>query len=128
MPNATQQPQARNKPELKIGPFPGGISVNVWLNTVETDGRAFLPHTSRRWDLIFLDVCTADRLPSHLFTVEALRIVHRRLSPDGILVIQWLGRGGTGVSPVLGGPVALASRQCWVGVRRRSSGRPANPA
>ena len=38
MPSATQQPQqARNKPELKIGPFPGGISVNVWLNTVETD-------------------------------------------------------------------------------------------
>jgi len=58
------------------------------------DGRAFLSHTSCRWDLIFLDVCTADRLPSHLFTVEALRIVRRRLSPDGILVIQWIGDDG----------------------------------
>jgi hypothetical protein len=34
MPNATQQ--ATNKPELVIGPFPGGVSVKVWINDIET--------------------------------------------------------------------------------------------
>ena len=28
--------QAATRPELKVGPFPGGISVNVWLNDVQT--------------------------------------------------------------------------------------------
>lgn len=26
-----------NKPELKVGPFAGGIAVNVWRNTVQTE-------------------------------------------------------------------------------------------
>lgn len=25
-------------PEKKIGPYPGGIGVAIWLNTIETDG------------------------------------------------------------------------------------------
>ncbi len=29
--------KAKNKPEKKIGPYPGGIGVAVWLNTIETD-------------------------------------------------------------------------------------------
>jgi hypothetical protein len=37
MPETQQKP---NKPELKIGPFPGGISVEVWLNQTH-DGRYF---------------------------------------------------------------------------------------
>jgi len=28
--------KATNRPEKKIGPFPGGIGVAVWLNTIET--------------------------------------------------------------------------------------------
>ncbi len=35
MPDSPQP--THNRPELKIGPFPGGISVNVWRNTVQTD-------------------------------------------------------------------------------------------
>ena len=35
MPESTK-PQ--NKPELKIGPFAGGIGVAVWRNEVQTDG------------------------------------------------------------------------------------------
>ncbi len=26
-----------NRPEKKIGPYPGGIGVAIWLNTIETD-------------------------------------------------------------------------------------------
>jgi len=55
------------------------------------DGRRFLARTDRTWDLIVLDVCTSDRLALHLFTVEALRIARRRLSPTGILAIQFIG-------------------------------------
>lgn len=32
----TNKPQAARKPEKKIGPFPGGIGVAIWLNTVQT--------------------------------------------------------------------------------------------
>ncbi len=26
-----------NRPEKKIGPYPGGIGIAIWLNTIETD-------------------------------------------------------------------------------------------
>ena len=29
---------SRTQPEHKIGPYPGGIGVAVWLNTIQTDG------------------------------------------------------------------------------------------
>ena len=38
MPKTTSSPKSANRPEVKFGPFPGGISVAVWLNDVQTDG------------------------------------------------------------------------------------------
>ena len=32
-----QDIQQSNKPELKIGPFAGGVSVDLWRNTINTD-------------------------------------------------------------------------------------------
>jgi spermidine synthase len=58
------------------------------------DGRAVLARTSERYDLIFLDACTADRLPWHLFTLEAMRLVRDRLAPTGMLTIQFIGDDG----------------------------------
>ena len=58
------------------------------------DGRAFLRDTSKHYDLIFLDTCTADCLAYHLFTVEALHTLHNRLSPGGVAVIQFIGDDG----------------------------------
>ncbi len=58
------------------------------------DGRAFLKNTSQKYDLIFLDVCTTDRLAYHLFTVEALHTLHNHLLPEGIVVIQFIGDDG----------------------------------
>lgn len=29
--------KAKQRPEKKIGPYPGGIGVAIWLNTVDTD-------------------------------------------------------------------------------------------
>ena len=66
--------------------FKGAVSV--------ADGRSFLQRSGERWDMIFLDVCTSDRLPLHLFTVEALHLLRGRLTPDGVLVIQFIGDDG----------------------------------
>lgn len=37
MAQSTQSGRASNRPEKKIGPYPGGIGVAIWLNTIETD-------------------------------------------------------------------------------------------
>ena len=58
------------------------------------DGRSFLEHAARQWDLIVLDVCTDERLPYHLFTVEALQTLRRRLAPGGLAAIQFIGDDG----------------------------------
>ena len=66
--------------------FDGAVSV--------ADGRAYLARVPAEWDIIFLDVCTAERLPAHLFTMEALRLAKRSLSADGVLAIQFIGDDG----------------------------------
>jgi spermidine synthase len=55
------------------------------------DARAVVARDGTRYDLIFLDACTADRLPWHLFTLEALDLLRGRLAADGLLVIQFIG-------------------------------------
>ncbi len=58
------------------------------------DARTVLARQESRYDLIFLDACTADRLPWHLFTLEAMRLWRSRLGSDGMLVIQFIGDDG----------------------------------
>ncbi len=58
------------------------------------DGRAFLARTQETWDLIFLDVCTSERLAWHLFTVEGLQRVRSRLNPCGMVAMQFIGGDG----------------------------------
>lgn len=36
MPDKPKSRSTAQHPEKKIGPFPGGISVAIWLNTIET--------------------------------------------------------------------------------------------
>jgi len=61
---------------------------------IVADGRAYLARTDAQWDLIVLDVCTSDRLAMHMFTVESMRLLQRRLSPGGVLAIQFIGDDG----------------------------------
>ena len=63
-------------------------------NVTVADGRAFLSRDTRKYDIIFLDVCTSDRLAWHLFTVEAMQTVSDRLVPGGVLAIQFIGDDG----------------------------------
>ena len=38
MPRGAHPQKSANRPEVKFGPFPGGISVAVWQNEIQTDG------------------------------------------------------------------------------------------
>jgi len=99
--------------------FTGSVTVG--------DGRAILARENRCFDLIFLDVCTADRLAWHLFTVEAMRLVRDRLTPAGVLAIQFIGDDGPwSASVVRTVETAFGKRHCLVPAPTTSRG-PAGP-
>ena len=62
------------------------ISSNV--NVFAMDGRMFLKHTNRKYDVIFLDAYTSDSLPFHLTTVEFYRLVRDHLNPGGVVAVN----------------------------------------
>jgi spermidine synthase len=66
------------------------------------DGRRFLRDSRDAWDLIVLDVCTSDHLPTHLFTREAMLLVRQRLAPWGTLAVQFIGDDGPWSAAVAG--------------------------
>jgi hypothetical protein len=35
---STERQRSKHPPEKKIGPYPGGVGVAIWINQVETDG------------------------------------------------------------------------------------------
>ena len=55
------------------------------------DARFFLQQTAKRYDYIILDVFNGDTTPGHLLSIEALRLVHGRLTDRGILAINLIG-------------------------------------
>jgi len=92
------------------------------------DGRTFLRRDERAWDLIVLDVCTSERLATHLFAVEGLALARDRLAPRGILALQFIGDEGAWTASlvrtareVFGSAVVIAPRftfepvgPCWL--------------
>ena len=38
MPQSRHAQRAATQPEAKFGPYPGGISIAIWMNQIETDG------------------------------------------------------------------------------------------
>jgi spermidine synthase len=57
------------------------------------DGRVFLRTTEEKYDIIFQDVFGTDlTLPQHLATREYFALVRDRLSPDGVLFVNYIGR------------------------------------
>lgn len=55
------------------------------------DARQFLASTSERYDYLVLDVFTGDVTPGHLLTHEAVRQMHARLNPGGVLAANVAG-------------------------------------
>lgn len=55
------------------------------------DGRHFLARDGSAYDLVFLDVFTAENEPSHMLTKECFDLVAARLAPGGALVVNFSG-------------------------------------
>ena len=75
------------------------------------DGRAVLSRDDRSFDLIFLDICTTDRIAWHLLTVEAMHLMRDRLTPDGVLAIQFIGDDGSWSASVVQTVAAAFGRE-----------------
>ena len=58
------------------------------LNAVVADGRAFLAHTTRRYDVVGIDAYRLPYIPWHLTTLEFFRQVREHLSDEGVVVIN----------------------------------------
>lgn len=57
------------------------------------DGRRLLAdRTDARYDLLLVDAFGSDAIPTHLLTVEALRLYVDRLAPDGTLLLHLSNR------------------------------------
>jgi spermidine synthase len=52
------------------------------------DGRWFLAHDPRHWDVIFLDAFGSSSIPFHLVTSEAFALARARLAPGGVLMMN----------------------------------------
>jgi len=67
------------------------------------DGRQFLKTTSAQYDVIYLDAFNSGHyVPPHLVTKEYFSLVRSRLTPDGVLIINFIGtvdeRGGASLT------------------------------
>ncbi len=56
------------------------------------DGRRFLSSSGRRWDYIYCDVYIGHAIPFHLTTIEFMRTVREKLTPEGIFGFNIAGR------------------------------------
>jgi spermidine synthase len=55
------------------------------------DGRRFLGRTEGPYDLIFMDAFSGEAVPGHLLTVETFKRCRELLSPNGALVLNYVG-------------------------------------
>jgi predicted membrane-bound spermidine synthase len=58
------------------------------LNVIVADGRAFLAHTSRRYDVVGIDAYRLPYIPWHLTTLEFFRQVRAHLTDEGVVAIN----------------------------------------
>ena len=58
------------------------------LNAVAADGRTYLQHTDRRYDVIAVDAYRQPYIPFHLVTREFFEEARARLEPNGVLALN----------------------------------------
>jgi hypothetical protein len=56
------------------------------------DGRRFLADLAKPVDFVVLDAYASDAIPFHLITREFFELIKRRLTKDGMLAINYIGR------------------------------------
>jgi spermidine synthase len=64
------------------------------------DARHFISESKKHYDIIVLDLLVAEVQPDHLFSLEAFEVIHEKLKPDGLLLLNFQGyfRGPKGVA------------------------------
>lgn len=68
-----------------------GVRDTTTYRSYALDGRRFLRDAKRSYDLIVLDAFDASaNVPKQLVSVEFFRLIRRRLSPQGVLAINFL--------------------------------------
>lgn len=77
------------------------------------DARRHLAVADRTYDVVFLDVFGGDVTPGSLLSAEALGLAKRRLKPDGLLLVNLVGRlsGDTRMTASIGKTVAASFQQ-----------------
>jgi spermidine synthase len=58
------------------------------LNVIVADGRFFLAHTDRVYDVVAVDAYRLPYIPWHLTTVEFFRQAREHLNEDGVLIVN----------------------------------------
>ncbi|MBN8218290.1 MAG: fused MFS/spermidine synthase [Spirochaetes bacterium] len=56
------------------------------------DGRTHLERSEEKYDAVFIDVYSGESTPAHLCSVEAFRAAKARLKPEGLLILNFLGK------------------------------------
>lgn len=55
------------------------------------DARHYISTTSKRYDIIVLDLLVAEAQPDHLYTLESFASIREKLRPDGLLLLNFQG-------------------------------------
>lgn len=85
------------------------------------DGRRFLDVAKGPYDLIFLDAFSGEAVPGHLLTVEAFRRCRELLSPEGAVLLNYVGNA-SGPSSRVPGMVAKSLGAAFPSVSLFASG------
>jgi predicted membrane-bound spermidine synthase len=56
------------------------------------DGRTHMEKSAEKYDAVFIDVYSGESTPAHLCSVEAFRAAKARLRPEGLLILNFLGK------------------------------------
>jgi spermidine synthase len=92
-----------------------GLDDNPNLHVVTQDGRPFLQHTDRRYDVIVVDAYRQPYIPFYLATKEFFELARERLEPGGVLALN-VARvpGDDRLSRAIGSTLRAVFPQAWV--------------
>lgn len=65
--------------------------MNEKIKTVCQDARYYINHCDEHFDLIVVDLFKAEEQPSHVLTIESIKVLKKHLNAGGTIYINWHG-------------------------------------
>ena len=91
-----------------------GLGDNPKLRTITADGRVYLEHTAKRYDLIAIDAYRQPYVPFQLTTLEFFRLTRSHLSPRGLVALNIAATPhDRQLTEAIGSTLAAAFPQVW---------------